>query len=45
MKIDAYKILEENIADKGNRPIFFIGSGMTRRYLKGPNWKGLLEQF
>jgi len=43
-KIDAYKILEENIADKGNRPIFFIGSGMTRRYLKGPNWKGLLEQ-
>lgn len=43
-KIDAYKVLEENIADKGNRPIFFIGSGMTRRYLKGPNWKGLLEQ-
>jgi hypothetical protein len=39
-----YVALEENIQKKGNRPIFFIGSGMTRRFLNGPNWKGLLEE-
>lgn len=41
---DPYKTLEANIADKGNRPIFFIGAGITRRYLNGPNWQGLLDQ-
>ena len=38
-----FKLLEESIAKKGNRPIFFIGSGLTRRYLIGPDWKSLLD--
>lgn len=38
-----FKQLEESIAKKGNRPIFFIGSGLTRRYLNGPDWRSLLN--
>ena len=34
------KILQE----KGMRPIFFIGSGLSRRYLNSPNWEGLLKK-
>jgi len=41
---DPYKSLESSIAEKGNRPIFFIGAGMTRRYLNGPSWQGLLNE-
>ena len=44
MAKDVYKVLEENILENGNRPIFFIGSGMSIRYLKGPNWLGLLKK-
>lgn len=34
------KILQE----KGMRPIFFIGSGLSRRYLNSPNWEDLLKR-
>lgn len=38
-----YKSLEENILKIGNRPIFFIGAGISIRYINSPNWKQLLE--
>lgn len=30
------------IADASCQPIFFVGSGFTKRYAKGPNWEELL---
>lgn len=36
--------MKQNLREKGKRPIFFIGSGLSKRYLKTPSWKELLEE-
>ncbi|MEC1261274.1 SIR2 family protein [Bacillus swezeyi] len=36
--------LKQYIADMKSRPIFFIGSGFSQRYINSPTWSGLLKQ-
>jgi hypothetical protein len=41
---DSLARLRTVLDDSGSRPILFVGSGMSRRYLGAPDWIGLLEQ-
>ncbi|WP_099335498.1 SIR2 family protein [Clostridium cadaveris] len=36
--------VKEKLKELGISPIFFIGSGLARRYIGSPNWIGLLEE-
>jgi hypothetical protein len=36
--------LKQFIVDMKSRPILFIGSGFSQRYINAPTWSGLLKQ-
>ena len=38
------KEMQQVLREKKMQPIFFIGSGLSKRYLGSPDWKSLLKQ-
>ncbi|WP_447809832.1 SIR2 family protein [Pseudomonas putida] len=41
---DVTEDIKTCIGDMACQPILFVGSGFTKRYLKGPNWEELLKE-
>lgn len=41
---DKLEEMKRNLKENGKQPIFFIGSGLSKRYLNSPSWKELLEE-
>ncbi|MBC1878881.1 SIR2 family protein [Listeria seeligeri] len=41
---DALTKIKTTLYDSGTRPILFIGSGFSRRYINAPTWENLLKK-